>query len=113
MPVKVRMPRLVAVLLLWSIVPGGAEAVENAAHWLGEGHLAHQQSDKDSHSDPGPEHGCTGTFHTCPCHSSSTANQPTGLREARVPDEVSESTLRRFAPSLMGYPYGIYHPPRS
>jgi hypothetical protein len=106
------MTRFVVVLLLWSIVPGMAEALENAAHWVREGHFAHQESDTDSHSDPGPEHGCTGTFHTCPCHSSAAANQPSSLREVRAPNTDSESARRLFNPPLMGYPHGIYHPPQ-
>ena len=107
------MTRLVVLVLVWSIVPGSAEALENAAHWLREGHLAHQQSQTDDHSDPGPEHGCTGTFHMCPCHGNAAAKEPANHRQARVADQISPLTIGLLVPALSGFPYGIYHPPRS
>ncbi len=55
------------VLLLWALVPGVGEAVENTVHLVLEGHTAHAAPDGDSHTPSGPEHGCTGVMHSCSC----------------------------------------------
>lgn len=66
-------------LLLVGLCPGGYGFVEDAVHLLQEGHLvdAHNSSKKiddsvcarDDRDGGHDEHGCSGTFHTCGCHS--------------------------------------------
>lgn len=47
-------------------LPGLTEAVEDAAHWLREGHTVHDEDPVDGH-EPGAEHGCSGLQHLCRC----------------------------------------------
>lgn len=61
---------LLAVLLILALTPGVGEAMENLGHLALEGHLAHTSGHQDDHPNPGPEHGCNGPFHICPCHVS-------------------------------------------
>lgn len=61
---------VVVVLLLWTLLPGTWELAENVSHLIRDGHLAHAAATGHSHSEPGPEHGCSGTLHFCSCHVS-------------------------------------------
>ncbi len=70
--------KICALLLAISMIPGIFEVLENAAHLVGEGHLAHLESATTDHHEPvGPEHGCTQIFHVCACHTSMTFLTPT------------------------------------
>ncbi len=66
--------RALAMVLVFSLTPGTAEAVENVAHLVTEGHLAHAEAHDadhaDDHSPEGDEHGCNSVFHLCACHVS-------------------------------------------
>ncbi len=62
--------RALAVVLVFSLTPGAAEAVENTAHLVTEGHLAHDGEHADEHAPEGDEHGCNSVFHLCACHVS-------------------------------------------
>ena len=103
---------LVALGLLWMIFPGALEATENLAHALRSGHLAHAAESGDSHSDPGPEHGCNGTFHLCSCHLTAS-----GLLAAAGPTlAVAEEGLLFVDPpggGASGHLYSVRRPPRS
>ena len=57
----------VLLLMLWALVPGLGEAIENTVHLVLAGHTAHAAPDGDSHTPSGPEHGCTGVMHSCSC----------------------------------------------
>ncbi|MBT8464900.1 MAG: hypothetical protein KJO57_09450 [Deltaproteobacteria bacterium] len=57
--------------MVYAMVPGASEIVENVSHLLVEGHAAHELADAD-HEPQGEEHGCSGTFHMCHCHTSVT-----------------------------------------
>ena len=61
--------KLLVLLLGWQMVPGMTEIVENIVHLAQNGHLAHAIDDAQ-HAPEGDEHGCSGTFHLCQCHSS-------------------------------------------
>lgn len=63
------LPRLLALFLALTMVPGVSEVVESAVHLVTEGHLAHTAPDGDHHEPTGPEHGCTPIFHFCGCHA--------------------------------------------
>ncbi|MFQ5526918.1 MAG: hypothetical protein ACE5GX_11750 [Thermoanaerobaculia bacterium] len=104
--------RLVALALLWIIFPGVMEATENLAHIVRSGHLAHAAEDGDSHSDPGPEHGCNGTFHLCSCHLTQA-----GLLAAAGPAAAGADEGLLFVDrgdgAASGHQHNIEHPPRS
>ena len=103
--------RICAFLLAFALAPGAFEVMENAAHLLTEGHLAHAAADGDQHAPAGPEHGCTPIFHTCGCHASlaflgtpalpAIALRPAGISRQLDPD-----------PRLTGFRQSIDHPPR-
>lgn len=58
-------------LALLGLMPGTAEIVENIAHLLHDGHLAHSASHAiaadDEGCSPTTEHGCTPMSHHCSC----------------------------------------------
>lgn len=58
-----------AVMVAWQMVPGSNEILENVFHLAREGHLAHALPDAE-HQSTDVEHGCSGPFHLCPCHTS-------------------------------------------
>ncbi len=104
--------RFVALALLWLVLPGTAEATENIAHILRSGHLAHAAESGDSHSEPGPEHGCNTTFHLCSCHLSLTGLLTAAAEASRAPDE--RGSFRDGAVGApLGHRHNIEHPPRS
>jgi len=104
--------RLLALALLWMIFPGALEATENIAHALRSGHLAHAAEAGDSHSDPGPEHGCNGTFHLCSCHPAPVGLLATASPLLAVADEDS-FFIDRAPDDVSGHQHSIEHPPRS
>jgi hypothetical protein len=57
--------RILAVVLIVVMMPSGAELVELGLHLIEHGDIAHA----DHESPEGDEHGCSGLFHTCACHS--------------------------------------------
>ena len=61
---------VVVPLLLWTLLPGTWELAENVSHLIRDGHLAHTETAGHPHSEPGAEHGCSGTLHFCSCHVS-------------------------------------------
>jgi hypothetical protein len=61
---------VVVPLLLWTLLPGTWELAENVSHLILDGHLAHTATPGHPGSEPGPEHGCSGTLHFCSCHAS-------------------------------------------
>ncbi len=60
--------RILALLLVLSIVPSTMELVEAVVHWAEHGDSAHGEG-HDSSALGTDEHGCSGTFHLCPCHT--------------------------------------------
>lgn len=57
--------RLFVTLGVLLALPGVSEAVEDTAHWLGEGHTVHDGED-GCETECG-EHGCSGLQHLCRC----------------------------------------------
>ena len=104
--------RFVALALLWLVLPGTAEATENIAHLLRSGHLAHAAESGDSHSEPGPEHGCNTTFHLCSCHLSLTGLMTAAVKVSAAADERAPFRDRALTAPL-GHLHNIEHPPRS
>lgn len=101
----------IAALLIWALVPGVGELLENAVHIVQKGHFAHAVPDGD-HDPAGPEHGCTGTQHLCSCCVSlsflittATGQVPTlRVQEFLVGTDVHLPAI--FAGD-------VYHPPRA
>ena len=59
--------RALSLLLVLQMTPSVWEAVENVVHLVVEGHAAHEIADSD-HRPEGTEHGCSGPYHVCFCH---------------------------------------------
>lgn len=60
--------RILVLLLVLSTLPSTMELVEAVVHWVEHGDAAHG----DGHASVGmgaDEHGCSGTFHVCRCHT--------------------------------------------
>jgi hypothetical protein len=101
----------ITALLLWALVPGLGEILENAVHLAQEGHSAHAAADGDYHQQSGAEHGCTGTVHLCSCCVSLSFLPTQAI--AQDPDLALQRFIARtrtHAPA--GNPRVVYHPPR-
>ena len=61
--------RILALLLVLSIVPSTMELVEAVVHWAEHGDSAHGDGHASSALGGTDEHGCSGTFHLCACHT--------------------------------------------
>jgi hypothetical protein len=101
-----------ALILLWTLVPGVGEFTENFVHLVVQGHTAHAEPDGDTHAPDGREHGCTGSLHLCSCCVSLSCLP--GQRVAQAPDQP----LHRLAAQhqlrlLSGDPEGVDRPPRA
>ncbi len=57
----------VALALVYLMTPGSGELTENVVHLVTTGHTAHAVDDADHHP-TGVEHGCSGPYHVCECH---------------------------------------------
>lgn len=66
--VSVLVTRSLVLILIAGLVPGLAETTENLWHLATAGHTAHAAEQGPDHAPVGDEHGCSGTFHLCPCH---------------------------------------------
>lgn len=82
--------RLLVLGLVLAMTPGLAEVVENVAHLAVSGHGAHAADQGPDHEPTGDEHGCSGTFHVCSCHSSVPSDlvRPTDGRRSAAPQPV-------------------------
>ncbi|MCP3960121.1 MAG: hypothetical protein GY719_19930 [bacterium] len=100
-----------ALVLCLAMMPGAIELVENAAHLVNEGHLAHAAGDGDRHEPAGPEHGCTPIFHFCGCHASLTFLGPQGAPAIHLRAELFTSSLTPD-PQLAGFRPSVDRPPR-
>jgi hypothetical protein len=53
------------MLLLYSMTPASAEIAQQLVHVVTEGHFANEHA---AHTED-KEHGCSGPYHLCVCHS--------------------------------------------
>lgn len=60
--------RILAFLLMLTIVPSAMEMVEAVVHWVEHGDSAHADG-HDAAALGTDEHGCSGTFHLCGRHA--------------------------------------------
>lgn len=97
--------------LIWMLTPGLTEAAENLWHVVRSGHAAHAADQGADHEPEGDEHGCSGTFHLCSCHHSTS----TTLTPATAGTELPALDSRLCAPAcstdspLLS---GLFRPPR-
>lgn len=103
--------KICALAIVLVMLPGFGEVLENAAHVLTEGHLAHVEADGDRHEPAGPEHGCTPVFHACGCHASLAflGEKPSPLSSLRV---VGLSAPVAPEPQLVAFWPSIDRPPQ-
>ena len=85
--------RFLALVLAVALFPGVAEAAEDMAHYVVEGHTlhapvvaeathgGHDEHEKDHGDD---EHGCSTLFHVCACHSPAPSMITTSLNFERA-----------------------------
>lgn len=106
-----RVSKTCALILTLAMLPGAVEIMENAAHLVAEGHLAHASADGDRHDPAGPEHGCTPILHICGCHASLAflgAAEPPAIRLSAA----GSSSQPETDPQLAGYWPSIDRPPQ-
>jgi hypothetical protein len=82
-----------SLLMIYFVAPSASEVVENVLHLVAEGHTAHAVADAD-HAPRGDEHGCSGTFHVCQCHSSVTFLSGTTAPEVEAASEHRQNVYR-------------------
>ena len=111
----------VAAILVYCMIPGTGELIENVLHFIEHGHAAHvvdgahldaiDAIDDTSHERRGAEHGCSGTYHVCSCCQSPAfigAKQQTSIMRS----ELAETKLRRSTDVIAdGFFTGIFRPP--
>jgi hypothetical protein len=101
----------IAILLAYTVTPGAGEMVENAAHFVIDGHGAH--ATHEAEEEPCDDsHGCSGPFQTCPCHGTSAFVVDDGPIEVAVA-ELEIVTLQWFVADLEaeGVIAGVFRPP--
>ncbi len=83
---------MLSLLLVLSLIPS-MEVIELAVHLVQHGDLAHGERDHHESSALGTdEHGCSGAFHLCSCHTSSvTALAESTLRSVYAPTSHTNS----------------------
>ena len=98
--------------VLWALAPGLGELLENALHFVHEGHAAHAAASGDRHEAPGPEHGCTGTMHVCSCCVSLSV-LPVQVAVSATAFESQPFVACPVAPPSKTIGAPVYHPPRA
>jgi hypothetical protein len=106
-----RLRLLIGAFLLFAMTPASGEILENAVHLVLAGHAAHALPD-DGHQPDEPEHGCSGPFHICACHSPTplTASRVTTVFGTLAPRESEVAGSTESGP-VDGYLNGVFRPP--
>lgn len=101
----------ITALLIYVMMPSAGELVENVSHLVANGHIAHAIPDA-SHQPDDPEHGCSGPFHTCICHQSTSFLVGVATVSLRVQAGLAWD-LRWFPdePSASSYLASVFRPP--
>jgi hypothetical protein len=105
--------RLLALLLLALLFPGLDEVVENALHFVEQGHLAHARPAGDDHGSTNPEHDCTGAMHLCSCCA--TLSCLPGQVASWKADVMRPAAFltASHSPLASSASRGVYRPPRA
>lgn len=101
----------IVAILFWTLMPGTWEVLENVSHLAVKGHLAHADIAEHEHSEPGDEHGCSGTLHLCPCHVSPMGLLFLGKPRLPVLSETSQQVATAVPELLSGYGHPPERPP--
>lgn len=77
--------RFLALLLVLTILPFTGEVLELGIHWVEHGDVAHADTDEHGSAPLGSdEHGCSGLFHMCACHTAQATTPQVNLAIAPV-----------------------------
>jgi hypothetical protein len=102
---------LVAVFLVYLMMPGSLELTESLAHLVVHGDTAHGDAEGHGDADGSDEHGCSGGYHLCVCHQASGFVVPFGVVIANLiapaPNDVPETP----EPAPSADPGRIFRPP--
>lgn len=111
MSIMRRLLPIASLLLIALMTPSAGELAENLVHLLTEGHTAHAVQDS-AHEPDSPEHGCTGIFHVCPCHATTsfTPARTAGRLDPLAPLAADDGPWTDGLPSR-GHRAGIFRPP--
>ncbi len=104
--------KLLILFLVFVLTPGATEIVENAAHLVANGHGAHAVDDAE-HSPVGDEHGCSSTFHTCSCHSSTSFVLRDTEFSVPPPEPLDDRHTNNGCDERLvaGFQRGVFRPP--
>ncbi len=100
-----------AVLLIYLMTPGSGELVSDVVHLVSSGHTPHAEEHAD-HEDGAPEHGCSGPFHVCSCHT--TPHFVAQARSAAVPHPSGGPGHALFGSDVLhggDFARGLFRPP--
>ena len=101
--------RLIALLLTVAMWPGLSELVELTVHAAEHGDVAHGDDDEHENAPLGEdEHGCSGTFHLCPCHQPTPAVATTAIAVIQM-SAASDMNTHLAPPFQVGL--GLSAPP--
>ncbi len=115
MPTSLRLSvrsRLLALMLVFAILPVTGEVVELVVHWAQHGDVSHAADDAHG-SDPlgTDEHGCSGLFHLCACHSAQATTPQTNSVVPHVTCDRSVATIAFLSRDGLGAPAPSIRPP--
>lgn len=108
-----RVVPIIAVVMVYAMTPGALELTENAVHLIRHADTAHADGAHAEDSDR-DEHGCSGTYHACTCHSS-----PHFVDNSQSPRTAGPVRVRAEAPPARpeladsGFVREIDRPPRA
>lgn len=84
---------IIAIALLFSMIPGMAEVAEAAVHLIGHADLPHH--DEAQHDEGCAEHTCTPLAHHCGCHATMSAQMST------VASSTKTSSMTQLKPPMI------------
>lgn len=104
--------RFLALLLVLAIVPATGEVIELAVHLAQHGDVAHDAGDTHDGAPLGAdEHGCSGLFHMCGCHTAPAMTPPPSVATAIVPPVRRIAVVPPAARDGRGAPAPSFRPP--
>ena len=100
----------VAVLMVYQMTPGAGELTENIVHLVTSGHTAHTLH--DGHQEPtSDEHGCSGPFHVCECHSTTNFLVAAVGQIVISPRPIDDPARHTAHTKADGFVAGVFRPP--
>jgi len=103
---------LLAFLLALSILPATGEVVELVVHWATHGDVAHVAGDAHDTTPMGSdEHGCSGLFHMCACHTAQATTTQVSVIAASAPPNRAVDSVAPLADAGRDAPSPTIRPP--